>query len=150
MQHPDFCSEDYSVKVFQNGDLKNLDLLLGHQVSGSLYPSVKDEVERLHLQEHGSMPQTQGTCQLVLRTAEKSGNMLLTLWMVEWIVVNRQSRQRENYTKVVQWPQFLVLGSVVPPVLHITSGIVLKMFNMLVSVEPRNNESYRKWREKYE
>ena len=46
------------------------------------------------------------------------------------------------------------LGNVVPPVLHITLGIVLKMFNMLVkhvksqdsaSDEPTNDESNKKW-----
>ena len=47
----------------------------------------------------------------------------------------------------------------VPPVLHIFLGIVLKMFNMLVehvksqdsvSNEPTNDESNKKWREKRE
>ena len=51
--------------------LRTWTYLLGYQVSGALYPSVKDEVERVHLWEHEGMPHTQETCPLVLRIVDE-------------------------------------------------------------------------------
>ena len=62
MQHPDFRLQGHKIKVVLNGDFKNWDLLLGHQGSGARYPSLKDEVERVHLWEHGGVPHTPETC----------------------------------------------------------------------------------------
>ena len=71
MQHLDFCLEGQGKKVFLNSDFEDLDLLLGYQVSGAPYPSVKDEVERVHLWQHEGMPHTQGSCPLVLRIVDE-------------------------------------------------------------------------------
>ena len=71
MQHPDFRLECHRIKVFLNGDFKNLDPLLGHQGSDARYPSVKDEVEKVYLREHGGVPHTPETCPLVLRTVDE-------------------------------------------------------------------------------
>ena len=71
MQQPEFCLKGHKVKVLLNRDFKNLGLLLCHQGSGSTYPSIKDEVERLHLREHGGLPRTPETCQVYLRTVEE-------------------------------------------------------------------------------
>ena len=62
MQHPDFRLQGHKIKVVLNGDFKNWDLLLGHQGSGARYPSLKDEMERVHLWEHGGVPHTPETC----------------------------------------------------------------------------------------
>ena len=71
MQHLDIHLQGHKIKVFLNGDFKNLDLVLGYQRSGARYPSLKDEVERVHLPEHGGVPHTPETCPLVLREVEE-------------------------------------------------------------------------------
>ena len=53
MQQPEFCSKGQKVKVLLNGNCKNLSPLLGHQGLGATFPSIKDEVERSQLREHG-------------------------------------------------------------------------------------------------
>ena len=67
MQQPVFHLKGHKVKVLLNGDFKNLGLLLGHQGSGATYFSIKDEVERQYLCEHGGLPHTPETCQVYLK-----------------------------------------------------------------------------------
>ena len=163
MQHPDFRLGGHRIKVFLNGDFKNLDLLLGHQGSGARYPSVKDEVERVHLREHGGVPHTPETCPLVPRTVDEIREHHVANVVDDRMDGNdREMAARGKLHKsIASSPVFPIssLGNVVPPVLHITLGIVLKMFNMLVehvksqdsaSNEPTNDENNNKWQEKSE
>ena len=163
MQHPDFRLQGRKIKFFLNGDFKNLDLLLGHQGSGARYPSLKDEVERVHLREHGDVPHTPETCPLVLRTVDEIREHHVVNVVDDRMNVSDQAMALRGklHKSIVSSLVFPIssLGNVVPPVLHITLGIVLKMFNMLVehvksqhsaSNEPRNDENNKKWQEKSE
>ena len=72
MQQPELCLKDQTVKILLNGDSKNLGgLLVSHQGSSTTYPSIKDEVERLHLCESGRLPHTSETYQIYYRTVEE-------------------------------------------------------------------------------
>ena len=163
MQHPDFRLQGRKIKFFLNGDFKNLDLLLGHQGSGARYPSLKDEVERVHLREHGDVPHTPETCPLVLRTVDEIREHHVANVVDDRINGSDRAMALRGklHKSIVSGLVFPIssLGNVVPPVLHITLGIVLKMFNMLVehvksqhsaSNEPRNDENNKKWQEKSE
>ena len=76
-----------------------------------------------------------------------SNIMLLMLWMIGGMVVSRQKLLRSIVSSIVT--NFISgYNNLVPPVLHITLGIVLKVFNMLVEMlrvktlhQPRNDES---------
>ena len=57
MQVSEFGLKGHEVKVLLNGDFKN--------------PSIKHEVKRLHLCEHGCLSHTPDTCQVYLRTVEE-------------------------------------------------------------------------------
>ena len=130
MQHPDFHLEDHKIKVFLNSDFKNLDLLLGHQRSGACCPSVKDEVERVHFQEHGGVQHTPETCPLVLRTVDEIRENHVTNVVDDKMDGNEQAMaaRGELYKSIISSLMFPIssLGNVVPPVLHITLGVVLK------------------------
>ena len=163
MQHRNFCLQGHKIKVFLNGDFKNLELLLRHQGVGARYPSLKDEVGRVHLREHGVVPHTPETCPLVLRTVDE-----IREHHVANVVDDRMNGsdramalRGKLHKSIVSSPVFPIssLDNVVPPVLHITLGIVLKMFNMLIehvksqdsaSNEPTNDQSNKTWREKSE
>ena len=140
-----------------------MELLLQHQGAGARYPSLKDEVGGVHLREHGVVPHTPETCPLVLRTVDE-----IRAYHVANVVDDRMDRsdramvlRSKLHKSIVSIPVFPIssLGNVVPPVLHITLGIVLKMFNMLTehvksqdsaSNEPTNDQSNKAWREKSE
>ena len=136
MQQPEFRLKGHKVKVLLNGDFKNLGLLLGHQGLGATYPSIKDEVERLHLREHGDLPHTQETCQVYLRTIEEINEHHIAN------VTNDRTEgsgramaaRRKLHKSIVSSPVFPTasLGNVVPPVLNIILGIVLTFFKTLL------------------
>ena len=136
MQHRNFCSQGHKINFFLNGDFKNFELLLRHQGAGARYPSLKDEVGRVHLREHGVVPHTPETCPLVLRTVDE-----IKEHHVANVVDDRMdgsdwamALRGKLHKSIVSSPVFPIssLGNVAPPVLHITLGIVLKMFNMLI------------------
>ena len=162
MQHPTFCLQGHKIKVLLNGDFKNLELLLQHQGAGARYPSLKDEVRGVHLREHGVVPHTPETCPLVLRTVDE-----IREYHVANVVDDRMDGsdramvlRGKLHKSIVSIPVFPIssLGNVVPPVLHITLGIVLKMFNMSIehfksqdsAIKPTNDQSNKTWREKSE
>ena len=136
MQQPEFRLKGHKVKVLLNGDFKNLGLLLGHQGLGATYPSIKDEVERLHLREHGDLPHTPETCQVYLRTIEEINEHHIAN------VTNDRTEgsgramaaRRKLHKSIVSSPVFPTasLGNVVPPVLNIILGIVLTFFKTLL------------------
>ena len=145
-----------------NRDFKFLDCMLGHQGSGSSFPSVKDEVERFHLRNHGSGPHTPEICKIELRTIEE-----IKEHHVANVLDDRGDSHQvcslairgKHHKSIVSSPIFpiMFLENVVPPVLHITLGIVLKLFKMLLnhaksqesqSVEPHHeNECAKEWQE---
>ena len=107
----------HRINVFLNGDCKKLELLLGHQGSGTCYPSVKDEVEN-----------TPETCALVQWTVDE---------IKEHHVVNVVDNRMDGsdraiaaggklHKSIVSSLMFPIssLGNVVLPVLNITLGIV--------------------------
>ena len=133
MLQPEFCVKGHKVKVLLNGDFKNLGLLLGHQVSRATYPSIKDEVERSHLREHGGLPYIPETCQVYLRTAEEIDEHHVANDRIEGSGRAMTARGK-LHKSIVSSPVFPIasLRNVVPPVLHIFLGNVLKLFKMLL------------------
>ena len=130
MQQPEFRLKGHKVKVLLKRDFKNLGLLLCHQGSGSTYPSIKDEVERLHLREHGGLPRTPETCQVYLKTVEEiDKHHVADVTDDRMEDSGRVMAARGKLQKsIVSSPVFLIrsLRNVVPPVLLITLGIGVK------------------------
>ena len=138
MSKPDFRLCGHQVQFFLSGDFKFLDCVLGHMGSSATFPSVKDYVSKDHLKGHGGMPHTPVHCNLTLRSVlemedhynanlsdDRSGhNQDLNL--------NKTGRLHASIARRNLF-SFLPLDHVVPPVLHITLGIVLRLFNILIS-----------------
>ena len=104
------------------------------------------------------MPNTPETCPLVLRTVDEIREHHVANVVDDRIngsdrAMALRGKLHKSILSGLVFP-ISSLGNVVPPVLHITLGIVLKMFNMLVkhvksqdsaSDEPTNDESNKKW-----
>ena len=107
---------------------------LGKQGSSATFPSARDMVELSHLQNHPVGPHTPQSCPTELRTIESYEN-----FYNENVCETRRegdlNATGKYHGSVVRRPIFplLNLDNLIPPVLHITLGIVLKLFNMLES-----------------
>ena len=133
MQHKDFVLPGgFKVKLFLNGDFKMLDLIMGHQTSAT-YPSIKDLVSSSHLKMHGGTPHTPENCKIKLR--EISDFMENFAANVVDDRVGTVNTKGKHHFSIVGTPLIPItsLSNVVPPVLHITLGIVLKLFEMILS-----------------
>ena len=133
MQHKDFTLPGgFKVKVFLNGDFKMLDLVMGHQTSAT-YPSIKDLVTLSHLKTHGGTPHTPESCKIELR--EISDYMENFIANVVDDRVGTVNRKGKHHFSIIGTPLIPItsLSNIVPPVLHITLGIVLKLFEMILS-----------------
>ena len=132
LQQPGFCSKGHKVKVLLNGNFKNLSLLLGHQGLGATSPSIKDEVERSHLREHGGLPHIPDTCQVHLRTVEEIDEHHVANVADDRMKSSDRAMaaRGELQESIISSPVFLItsLGNVLPPVFHITLRIVLRLF----------------------
>ena len=140
MVEPDFRLDGHKVQFLLGGDFKFLDGVLGHMGSSATYPSSKDYVSKDHLQSHGGSPHTPDHCGIPLRSVQEledcynenlsdnrgSGNFHPNLNL------NKTGRHHSSVSRRNLFP-FVCLDNIVPPVLHITLGIVLKLFNLLLS-----------------
>ena len=135
IQSDGFRIDGHRVKVFLGGNFCFLDACLGHQGSSSTYPSAKWSVKRDHLREHGSRIHTPNDCPEIGRR---------TIGDIESLYCENLAEDRQGFDTRVTGKfhgnfynraifPILSLDNVVPPVLHIMLGIVLKLFNLLLS-----------------
>ena len=140
MQEPDFTIAGHKVQVLFNGDFKHLSAIFGHQGASASFPSLKDEVTLSHLKNHPASPHTPHHCgpicperkpeDLLMNYAE---NVLDDRGLGLSSEHKRRKHGKEHMSIVrhAAFP-FLSLLQIIPPVLHITLGLVLKLFNILV------------------
>ena len=133
MQHKDFTLlGGFKVKVFFNGDFKMLDLVMGHQTSAT-YPSIKDLVSLSHLKTHGGTPHTPENCKIELRgISDYMENFIANVVDDRIGTVNRKGK---HHSSIIGTPLIPInsLSNIIPSVLHITLGIVLKLFQIILS-----------------
>ena len=135
IQADGFRLDGHRVKVFLGGDFCFLDSCLGHQGSSSTFPCVKWDVKRDHLQHHGTKPHTPNDCpEIGRRTIEDIESLYC-----ENLAEDRQlfdaratGKFHGNFYNRAIFP-ILSLDNIVPPVLHIMLGVILKLFNLLLS-----------------
>ena len=133
MQHKDLTLPGgFKVKVFLNGHFKMLDLVMVHQTSAT-YPSIKDLVTLNHLKTHGGTLHTPESCKVELR--EISDYMENFIANVVDDRVGTVNRKGKHHSSIIGTPLISItsLSNIVPPVLHITLGIVLKLFEVILS-----------------
>ena len=114
------------------GNFKMLDLVMGHQTSAT-YPSIKDLVPLSHLKTHGGTHHTPENCRIEL--TEISNYMENFIANVVDDRVGNVNRKGKHHSSIIGTPLIPItsLSNIVPPVLHITLGIVLKLFEMILS-----------------
>ena len=129
--------------VFLGGDYHFSDDCLGHQGSAATCTSSKDLVTLEHLRNHSGTAHTPEDCLIPERTIED-----LEASYNENLVDDRAGglHKREKFHEsIISRPLFPIksLSHVVPPVLHIKLGIVLKLYQILLSKtqEKDNNET---------
>ena len=120
------------VSIFLGRDYHFQDDMLGHGGSSSSYPSSLDLVELKHLQNHGGVPHTPDNCKTALRDIKHYNGMFIENTCDD----RNNNNNRKNakfHCSVIQKMLFPVadLTYVVPPGLHITLGITLKLFNLV-------------------
>ena len=122
------------LEIFLGGDYHFLDDCLGHQGSSASFPSAADLVELKHLQSHGGRPHTPKTCNIEERTVAHYAQS----WSENLSDTRNNNNLRENgkyHYSVIE--NMLVplksLANVVPPGLHIMFGIVLNIYNMILT-----------------
>ena len=112
-----------------------LDACLGHQSSSATYSSSKWDVRRDHLQKHGGRPHTPDDCPKILRRSIADIESLYHENLVEdrkGSDTHGTGKYHGNFYNRAIFP-ILSLDNIVPPVLHIMLGIVLKLFNLLLN-----------------
>ena len=134
MQDPGFkMSDGRSVIVLFGGDYHFQDDNTGHQGSSAMYPSGSDLVHREHLKHHPKTPHTPEHCPCEIRTVEGYiGNYN----------ANVQDDRANGDMRLNGKEHFSVVGTmifplrsldqVVPPSLHITLGVTLLLYNLLL------------------
>ena len=136
LQSNSFKIFDHPVKVLFGGDFHYLDDLLGHQGSSATYPSSKWDVTSEHLTNHGGKghsPNSEFCKDIKRRTISDIQSLVM-----ENIVDDRKGNERKtgrhhgNFHHGMLIP-IRSLDSVVPPVLHIMLGVVLKLYEFLLA-----------------
>ena len=133
LQSEEFSLIRHKVKVFLGGDYHFLDDCLGHQGSAATCPSSKDLVTLEHLRNHSGTAHTPEDCLIPERTIED-----LEASYNENLVDDRAGglhKRGKFHESIISRPLFPIksLSHVVPPVLHIKLGIVLKLYQILLS-----------------
>ena len=132
MQSETFRISGYKVKAFLGGDFHFLDDCLGHQGSAASYPSAKDLVTLEHLRNHGGKPHMPAHCFIDLRSLsdyESSYNENLAEDRMGGDL-HKTGKFHESIVARSIFP--IALENVVPLVLHIMLGIVLKLYKILL------------------
>ncbi|XP_065678572.1 uncharacterized protein LOC136093529 [Hydra vulgaris] len=133
IQSSDFKLKGKIVKLFLGGDFHFIDDVLGHQGSAASFPSSTDLVKLNSLRNHASMPHTPANCNILRRTIQS-----LESAYNENLCEDRQGGNLRALGKFhnsiiapVIFP-IITLDNVVPPVLHIMLGVVLKLYKLLL------------------
>ncbi|XP_065678677.1 uncharacterized protein LOC124819115 [Hydra vulgaris] len=133
IQSSDFKLKGKIVRLFLGGDFHFIDDVLGHQGSAASFPSSTDLVKLNSLRNHASMPHTPANCNILRRTIQS-----LESAYNENLCENRQDGNLRTLGKFhnsiiapVIFP-IITLDNVVPPVLHIMLGVVLKLYKLLL------------------
>ena len=130
LQEPHFQIQNCPIQILFGGDYKFLQALFGHQGATSSFPSLFDEVQLEHLRQHGPKPHNPENCATACPQREVSD------FVLNFVASKADDRKKVSgkdhfsITKRTLVP-FTSLYQVVPPVLHITLGIVLKLYNLL-------------------
>ena len=133
VQNEEFSLTGHKVKVFLGVDYHFLDDCLGHQGSAATCPSSKDLVTLEHLRNHSGTAHTPEDCLILERTIED-----LEASYNENLVDDRAGglhKRRKFHESMISRPLFPIksLCHVVPPVLHIELGKVLRLYQILLS-----------------
>ncbi|XP_065682194.1 uncharacterized protein LOC136095467 [Hydra vulgaris] len=133
IQSSDFKLKGKIVRLFLGGDFHFIDDVLGHQGSAASFPSSTDLVKLNSLRNHASMPHTPANCNILRRTIQS-----LESAYNENLCEDRQGGNLRALGKFhnsiiapVIFP-IITLDNVVPPVLHIMLGVVLKLYKLLL------------------
>ena len=132
IQHKDFTLPGgFKVKVFLNRYSKMLDLVMGHQAS-VIYLSIKDLVSLSHLKMHGGTPHTPKSSKIEL---EEISDFMENFLANVANMVGTVNKKGKHNSSIIGTPLIPItpLSNIVQPVLHITLGIVLKLFEMVLS-----------------
>ena len=138
LQSEEFSLIGHKVKVFLGDEYHFLDDYLGHQGSAATCPSSKDLVTLEHLRNHSGTAHTPEDCLIPERTIED-----LEASYNENLVDDRAGglhKRGKFHESIISRPLFPIksLSHVVPPVLHIKLGIVLKLYQILLSKTQEN------------
>ena len=122
----------HKVKVFLGGDYHFLDDCLGHQGSAATCPSSKDLVTLEHLRNHSGTAHTPEDCLIPERTKEDLEDSYNENLVERGGGLHKRGKFHES---VISRPLFPIksLSHVVPPILHIKLGIVLKLHQVSLS-----------------
>ena len=134
LQNEEFSLIGHKVKVFLRSDYHFLDNCLGHQGSAATCPSSKDLVTLEHLRDHSGTAHTPEDCLIPEQTIED-----LEASYNENLVDDRTGglhKRGKFHESIISRALFPIksLSPVVPPVLYIKLGIVLKLYQILLSI----------------
>ena len=107
-----------------------LDFVMGHQTSAT-YPSIKELISVSHLKMHGGTPHTPENCKIELREiSDFMQNFVPNVLDDRLGTINRKGK---HYSIIgTHLIPITSLSNIVPPVLYITLGIVLKLFEIIL------------------
>lgn len=134
MQREDYFIDGRRVEFYLGGDLKFQDAVLGKQGSSATYPCAQCMVTREHLQKHPKKPHTPQQCGakcLERDNEDYFGNFLNNL--ADDRKKGDRAKKGKFHGSVVGKALFPLkyLFRLVPPILHIMLGIVLRLFVMV-------------------
>ena len=126
------------MRVFLGGDYDFLDVCLGHQGSAATCPSSKDLVTLEHLRNHSGTAHTPEDCLIPERTIEDLADSYNENLVERGGGLHKRGKFHES---VISRPLFPIksLSHIVPPILHIKLGIVLKLYQILLSKTQEND-----------
>ena len=133
---PGFKLRGRKVEFFLGGDFKFLDGVIGTQGSSAKMPCSKCKVGLDHMKNHGGAKHGQEFCQFPFRTIDEmeghyNANLADDRGNKGPIDLCSTGKHHESI-KGRNLFRFIPLDNVVPPILHITLGTVLRLFNKLL------------------
>ena len=149
MADPNFRIQGHKVEFFLGGDFKYLDGILGTQGSSAKMPCAKCKVGLDHLQGHGGRSHGPEYCDCTLRSLEEmeghyNANLCDTRGGKRGHLDLSSTGRYHESIKGRNLFKFIPLANVIPPILHITLGIVLRLFNKLLDQCRIVDETYNK------
>ena len=130
---PKLQDSGHKVEFFLGGDFKYLDGILGTQGSSAKMPCAKCKVGLDHLQGHGGRSHGPEYCDCTLCSLEMEGHY--NAYLCDTIGGKRGHLDLSStcrYHESIKGRnlfKFIPLVNVIPPILNITLGIVLRLFN---------------------